>query len=82
MGRSATWIPDRQEVVWIDCDPPAGREMHTATSIHMTVIITTTITAAMRTAAPGSAAMIILIEEGSPPATRRYQPSPSASLRI
>ncbi len=22
-----TWIPDRQEIIWIDCDPQAGREM-------------------------------------------------------
>ena len=21
------WIPDRQEVIWIDCNPQAGREM-------------------------------------------------------
>ena len=21
------WVPDRQEVVWIDCNPQAGREM-------------------------------------------------------
>ena len=27
MGRSATWIPDRQEVIWIDCDSQTGREM-------------------------------------------------------
>jgi mRNA interferase MazF len=27
MGRSATWIPDRQEAIWIDCDSQAGREM-------------------------------------------------------
>lgn len=23
----AGWVPDRQEVVWIDCNPQAGREM-------------------------------------------------------
>lgn len=22
-----TWIPDRQDIIWIDCDPQAGREM-------------------------------------------------------
>lgn len=22
-----TWIPDRQDVIWIDCNPQAGREM-------------------------------------------------------
>ena len=21
------WIPDRQDIIWIDCDPQAGREM-------------------------------------------------------
>jgi mRNA interferase MazF len=23
----AAWIPDRQDIVWIDCNPQAGREM-------------------------------------------------------
>jgi mRNA interferase MazF len=23
----ARWAPDRQEVIWIDCNPQAGREM-------------------------------------------------------
>ncbi|MBK5913114.1 type II toxin-antitoxin system PemK/MazF family toxin [Rhodocyclus purpureus] len=23
----AAWIPDRQEIIWIDCNPQAGREM-------------------------------------------------------
>jgi len=23
----ADWIPDRQDIIWIDCDPQAGREM-------------------------------------------------------
>ena len=23
----AAWVPDRQEVIWIDCNPQAGREM-------------------------------------------------------
>ena len=22
-----SWVPDRQEVIWIDCNPQAGREM-------------------------------------------------------
>lgn len=27
-GRSAkTWVPERQDIVWIDCNPQAGREM-------------------------------------------------------
>lgn len=21
------WVPDRQDIIWIDCDPQAGREM-------------------------------------------------------
>lgn len=25
--RRRDWIPDRQEVIWIDCNPQAGREM-------------------------------------------------------
>ncbi len=24
---AATWIPDRQDVIWIDCNPQAGQEM-------------------------------------------------------
>lgn len=30
VGRSrvrAGWVPDRQEIIWIDCNPQAGREM-------------------------------------------------------
>lgn len=23
----AAWVPDRQDVIWIDCNPQAGREM-------------------------------------------------------
>lgn len=23
----ATWIPERQDIIWIDCNPQAGREM-------------------------------------------------------
>jgi len=23
----ATWVPDRQDIIWIDCNPQAGREM-------------------------------------------------------
>jgi mRNA interferase MazF len=26
-GRRADWVPGRQEVIWIDCNPQAGREM-------------------------------------------------------
>lgn len=25
--RDSHWVPDRQEVIWIDCNPQAGREM-------------------------------------------------------
>lgn len=25
--RRVAWVPDRQEIVWIDCSPQAGREM-------------------------------------------------------
>ncbi|MGA8053656.1 MAG: type II toxin-antitoxin system PemK/MazF family toxin [Burkholderiales bacterium] len=30
------WIPDRQEVVWIDCNPQAGREMR---DVHPFVVL-------------------------------------------
>lgn len=23
----AAWVPDRQEIIWIDCNPQVGREM-------------------------------------------------------
>lgn len=26
-AKAALWIPDRQEIIWIDCNPQAGREM-------------------------------------------------------
>lgn len=26
-SRPARWVPDRQDVIWIDCNPQAGREM-------------------------------------------------------
>lgn len=26
-GRRSAWVPDRGEVIWIDCNPQAGREM-------------------------------------------------------
>ena len=25
--RRAGWVPDRQDIIWIDCNPQAGREM-------------------------------------------------------
>ncbi|MBK8523810.1 MAG: type II toxin-antitoxin system PemK/MazF family toxin [Betaproteobacteria bacterium] len=29
----APWVPDRQDVIWIDCNPQAGREMRDRHSI-------------------------------------------------
>jgi len=26
-AQPAVWVPDRQDVIWIDCNPQAGREM-------------------------------------------------------
>lgn len=26
-AKTAAWAPDRQDVIWIDCNPQAGREM-------------------------------------------------------
>lgn len=26
-GKRGAWVPDRRDVVWIDCNPQAGREM-------------------------------------------------------
>ena len=25
--RDAAWVPDRQDIIWIDCNPQKGREM-------------------------------------------------------
>lgn len=27
VSKAADWVPDRQEVIWIDCNPQAGREI-------------------------------------------------------
>ncbi len=27
MASNAAWIPERQDMIWIDCNPQAGREM-------------------------------------------------------
>ena len=27
-GRRKPWAPERQDVIWIDCNPQVGREMH------------------------------------------------------
>jgi mRNA interferase MazF len=26
-GKHKSWVPDRQDVIWIDCNPQVGREM-------------------------------------------------------
>ena len=26
-GKRKLWVPDRQEIIWIDCNPQVGREM-------------------------------------------------------
>jgi mRNA interferase MazF len=26
-GKRSLWIPDRQDIIWIDCNPQVGREM-------------------------------------------------------
>ncbi len=26
-AHAANWVPERQEIIWIDCNPQAGREM-------------------------------------------------------
>jgi mRNA interferase MazF len=26
-GKRKPWVPDRQDIIWIDCNPQAGREM-------------------------------------------------------
>ena len=26
-GTRVSWVPDRQDIIWIDCNPQAGREM-------------------------------------------------------
>ena len=26
-GKRPVWVPDRQDIIWIDCNPQAGREM-------------------------------------------------------
>lgn len=27
IGKRAAWVPDRQEIIWLDCNPRTGREM-------------------------------------------------------
>lgn len=26
-GKNSSWVPDRQDVIWIDCNPQVGQEM-------------------------------------------------------
>ena len=26
-GKRKPWVPDRQDIIWIDCNPQVGREM-------------------------------------------------------
>ncbi|MDP3842584.1 MAG: type II toxin-antitoxin system PemK/MazF family toxin [Oxalobacteraceae bacterium] len=33
---SVAWVPDRQEIIWIDCNPQAGREMR---DVHPFVVL-------------------------------------------
>ena len=35
-GVRSKWVPDRQDVIWIDCNPQAGREMR---DIHPFVVL-------------------------------------------
>ena len=28
MAPRVAWVPDRQDIIWIDCNPQIGREMH------------------------------------------------------
>ena len=37
-ARSA-WIPDRQDIIWIDCNPQVGREMR---DVHHFLVLSTT----------------------------------------
>ncbi len=30
MATRPTWVPDRQDIIWIDCNPPVGSEMRDA----------------------------------------------------
>ncbi len=27
LGKRSVWVPDRQDIIWIDCNPQVGREM-------------------------------------------------------
>ncbi len=35
-GARSSWVPDRQDIIWIDCNPQAGREMR---DIHPFVVL-------------------------------------------
>lgn len=36
MARRASWAPDRRDMIWIDCNPQAGREMR---DVHPLVVL-------------------------------------------
>ena len=35
-GKRKPWVPDRQDIIWIDCNPQAGREMR---DVHPFVVL-------------------------------------------
>ena len=35
-GKRTPWVPDRQDIIWIDCNPQAGREMR---DVHPFVVL-------------------------------------------
>jgi mRNA interferase MazF len=36
IGKRNTWVPDRREIIWIDCNPQVGREMR---DVHPLLVI-------------------------------------------
>jgi len=36
--KKAGWVPDRQDIIWIDCNPQAGQEMR---DIHPFLVLST-----------------------------------------
>ena len=36
--RRVAWVPDRQDIIWIDCNPQAGREMR---DVHPFLVLST-----------------------------------------
>ena len=35
-GKRKPWVPDRQDIIWIDCNPQVGREMR---DVHPFVVL-------------------------------------------